>query len=129
MYRGQNVNTGIFGDEFRSVDIGVGLSVNDDGSIDTRSAFSISNSGITLLGSGTDENGITNNLYALLGDIADKIENNDLDDIQLYSDKLSEKSDDIRLQYVSVGEKSNFISYFIDRLDSEQQIAKKSKKA
>ncbi|HAN20837.1 MAG: hypothetical protein A2Y15_04850 [Clostridiales bacterium GWF2_36_10] len=120
LYNGQNVNTGTFTDEYRFVDIGVGLTVGTDGEIVPKSAFNVSNSGSTLLGTGVDTNGITNNLYNLLGEIATKLENNDIDDIQLYSDKLEAKADDIRLQYVSIGEKTNFISYFTERLDAER---------
>lgn len=119
-YNGQNVDTGTFEDEYRYIDIGIGLSIDTNGEVSPKSAFNISNSGSDLLGSGVDGNGISNNLYNLLGEIADKLENNDVSNIQQNLDKLISKADDIRLQYVSVGEKTNYIKYFIERLDSEK---------
>lgn len=119
LYKGQSVDTGVFGEETRYIDIGLGLSYGPDGEFDKSSALNIANSGIALLGAGQDPEGISNNLYTLLGEIADKIEHNDLEDIQSYADKLNQKADDIRLQYVSVGEKNNLISYFVERHEAE----------
>lgn len=120
LYNGQNVNTGTFEDEFRYIDVGVGLDVDGGGNVSPKSAFNVSTAGSKLLGTGVDANGITNNLYNLLGDIADKLEAGDLGDIQLYSDKLDDKAADIRIQYVSIGAKSDYITYFSDRLKAEQ---------
>ncbi|MFA6730887.1 MAG: hypothetical protein WCR95_07815 [Eubacteriales bacterium] len=120
LYKGQDADNGVFADEPRYLDIGIGLSLSAEGGIDPRSALDISNSGVALLGSGVDSDGIPENIYNLLGIIASKLETNDIDDIGLYSDKLKAKSDDIRLKYVSAGEKTNFISYFITRLESEK---------
>jgi flagellar hook-associated protein 3 FlgL len=120
LYKGQDVDTAAFEPEDRYIDIGIGISKDSDGKIIPQSALNISVSGAMLLGSGVDSNGITNNLYNLLGIIADKLENNDLDDINLYHTKLDAKSDEIRMQYVNVGEKANYISFFTDRLGSEK---------
>ncbi|HBL83433.1 MAG: hypothetical protein A2Y17_04270 [Clostridiales bacterium GWF2_38_85] len=120
LYHGESMNTGSFSDEYRFIDIGIGLTLGDGGVVEPKSAMNIANTGAALLGAGVDENGITNNLYNLLGKIADKLENNDIDDIRIYSDKLNDKADDIRLQYVSIGEKTNFISYFTGRIESEK---------
>lgn len=123
LYNGQDVNTGTFGDEFRYIDVGVGLNVDVSGVVSAKSAFNISTAGSALLGTGVDANGIANNLYNLLGDIADKLEADDMTDITLYSEKLTEKAADIRIQYVSIGAKSDYITYFTDRLKSEKTNA------
>ncbi|MDD4164766.1 MAG: hypothetical protein PHD46_04730 [Eubacteriales bacterium] len=125
LYNGQNVETGTFHDEFRYIDVGIGLDVDASGNVAPKSAFNVSTSGAVLLGTGVDGNGITNNLHNLLGDIAEKFENDDLSDIQLYSDKLNEKASDIRIQYVSIGAKSDYISFFSERLYSEKTNAAK----
>ncbi len=120
LYNGQNVNTDTFTEEHRYVDIGLGLSVSSGGTVAPLSALDVAYSGATLLGTGVDANGLPNNLYNLIGEIADKIESGDLSDIGIYSDKLEERADNVRMQYVSIGERSNYISFFTDRLSSEK---------
>ncbi|MHC1695467.1 MAG: hypothetical protein AB9835_09430 [Eubacteriales bacterium] len=120
LYKGMDVDTAAFSTETLFVDIGLGIQFDGGGNVRPESAMNVANSGIDLLGSGTDGNSISNNLYNLIGSIAAKFEANDMTDIQLYADKLSSKSDDIRIQYVGVGEKSNFISFLKDRLDMSE---------
>ncbi len=119
LYRGQNVDTGSFGPERRYVDVGLGLSISG-GTVASQSALDTAYSGAELLGTGVDADGLPNNLYQLLGDIADKLESGDMTNIDLYVQKLEAKSDDIRMQYVGIGEKANYISFFTDRLDREK---------
>lgn len=126
LYKGQDVDTGTFESEERLIDIGLGLSVGADGKITSQSSMNISNSGTTLLGTGTDSDGITNNLYNLLGEMADILENNETDKFDKYSDKLQSVADDIRIQYVGVGEKSDYITFFTDRLNSQQSNLQKN---
>ena len=123
VYNGQDVDTGSFSAEHRYVDIGIGLTVSPGGAVSSQTALDVAYSGAELLGTGVDGNGFSNNLYNLLGEIADKIEAGDLDDIRDYSAKLEERSDDIRMQYVAIGEKSNYISFFTDRLYGEKITA------
>ena len=120
LYKGQDVDTGTFEKEYKYVDIGIGLTIGADGTVSHESAMNAAFSGAELLGTGIDGNGLSNNLYNLLGTIADKLESGDLSDMDLYTKKLSDMADNIRLQYVSVGENSNFIKYFTDRLASQR---------
>lgn len=122
-YNGQDVDTGSFSAEHRYVDIGIGLAVSSGGSVSSQTALDVAYSGAELLGTGVDANGFPNNLYNLLGEIADKIEAGDLDDIADYTAKLEERSDNMRMQYVAIGEKSNYISFFTDRLYGEKITA------
>jgi flagellin-like hook-associated protein FlgL len=119
LYNGQNVDSGSFSQEHRYVDIGLGLTVSG-GAVSSQTALDVAYSGANLLGTGTDSNGLPNNLYNLIGKIADKIEAGDTADLKTYTDKLEQRSDDIRMQYVAIGEKSNYISFFTDRLSSEK---------
>ena len=121
-YHGQNVDSGTFGSESRYVDIGLGMTISS-GVVVPQSALDTAYSGAGLLGTGVDGNGIPNNLYQLLGEIADKLDSGDLTNIELYTQKLEAKSNDIRMQYVGVGEKANYISFFNDRLDREKIAA------
>lgn len=124
LYHGVNVDTGTFSQEHRYVDIGLGLNISG-GVVSPQSAMDTAYSGADLLGAGMDSNGISNNLYQLLGQIADKFDDptDDLSDMNLYTQKLEARSDDIRMQYVSVGEKANYITFFADRLDREKIAA------
>ncbi|MEA4831976.1 MAG: hypothetical protein VB118_05085 [Oscillospiraceae bacterium] len=116
LYRGQDVDTATFSKEYKFIDIGIGLKIDGSGVVSPDSAMNIAFSGAEILGTGVDANGITNNLYNLLGNIANKLESGDLSNIKQYSDKLNDIADNVRLNYVSIGEKSNFVTYFNDRL-------------
>ena len=122
LYNGVNVNTGTFAEEHRYVDVGIGLDVSG-GVVSPHSALDVAYSGAQLLGTGVDANGFPNNIYNLIGEIADKIEAGDLTNIGEYTEKLDERADAIRMQYVGIGEKSNYISFFLDRLSTEKITA------
>ncbi len=98
------------------MDIGIGLEVSAGGTVTPQTALDVAYSGAELLGTGVDANGMTNNLYNLLGEIADKIEAGDFTDIKGLTAKLEERSDHMRMQYVAIGEKSNYITFFSNRL-------------
>ncbi len=121
LYKNVNVDTGTFAQEYRYIDIGLGLKESNT----SKTAFNIAISGVELLGSGVDGNGISNNIYNLLGQIANKLESGDTSNLELYTAKLNKKAEDVRLQYVSIGEKSNFVSYMKDRLEAEKINASK----
>lgn len=119
-YKGQPVDTGTFDAEERYIDIGIGVEFDGSGKVILGSAMNIALSGAELLGTGVDGDGITNNIYNLLGMLADKFENNDMTDVDTYYKKLQGMADDIRIQYVGIGEKTNYITFFTERLNSEQ---------
>lgn len=112
LYQGQDVDTGTFGSEEVNCDIGLG----GQGS----SNYNISSPGSELLGTGTDSNGITNNLYNLFGEIAEKFSNNDLSDISQYTQKLSTIGDNVLAKYAGIGEESSYIKMFSDRLTNSK---------
>ncbi len=122
LYNGVNVDTGTFAEEHRYVDVGIGLDVSG-GAVTPHSALDVAYSGAQLLGTGVDANGLPNNIYNLIGEIADKIEAGDLTNIGDYTEKLEARADAIRMQYVGIGEKSNYISFFLDRLSTEKITA------
>lgn len=120
MYKGQPVDTGTFVEEERYIDIGIGLEFDGGGEVVPVSAMNIALSGANLLGTGVDGDGITKNIYNMLGILAEKFENNDMTDIDTYYEKLQGMADNIRIQYVSIGERSNYITFFTERLETEQ---------
>lgn len=118
-YKGQNVDTGTFTEENRYIDIGMGLKTDASGNVDPQTAFDVAYSGANLLGSGTS-GGISNNVYNLLGDLADMFKNNDLTNVQAYYDKLVQGGDEIMVQYAAIGEKSAFADYLSSRVTTQQ---------
>lgn len=120
-YHGLSVdeNTG-FEPESLYYDIGLGLQTDGSGNVIEGTGFDVANPGSVVFGTGIDLNGLPNNVYHLLGEIAQRFETNDLGDIDLYMSKLEEVSGNVTLQYVDVGQKSNFLEFLTDRLETNQ---------
>lgn len=123
LYKGQNVNTGTFTSGDKYIDMGMGINVDASGTVLPTSAFNTAVSGASLLGTGTDANGLSNNVYNLLGAIADKFENNDLTGIDAYASKLDDCNKNVTIQYTGVGERCNFLSYLTTRFKNEESDA------
>lgn len=118
-YHGTDVNSNTgFDEESVYYDIGLGLQTDASGNVLAGTALDISNPGSEIFGTGTDDDGIPNNIYNLLGDIADMFDNNDLSNLDGYMDKLESYSDDIIVEYADVGQKSNYMEFLSDRFDS-----------
>lgn len=124
LYNGIDVDTGTFAADNLYLDIGLGISMDALGDVNSQSALDISYPGNELLGSGKDGNGISNNLYNILGSIADIFESNDLTNLEAYADKLSQKQEDIRVMYANIGERTKFIEFLDSRFSSDENNAK-----
>lgn len=120
LYNGQDINTGTFSDEYRYIDVGLGMTLDASGEVVPESAFNVAISGAQLLGHGVDADGLPNNLYEIIGDLAEMFENNDLTNLGAYDTKLQASADDIRLQYVSSGEKTKFIEFLSARYEADE---------
>lgn len=120
LYNGQNVDTATFGKDEVYVDIGMGFDVDASGNANSNSALNIAYTGNELLGSGVDANGLPNNLYNLVGQIITKFQNNDMTDIDLYAKKLTERQDDIIVQYANIGEKVAFTDFLTSRFEKNE---------
>lgn len=98
----------------RYIDIGLGLDIDDDGNVNPNSAWNIAISGLDVIGYGEK------NLYDILGKIVEKFKNNDMTDIdKLYGD-LQDIANQVRVEYVKVGEKADYVKFFVERLDSNK---------
>ncbi|MPN19283.1 hypothetical protein SDC9_166650 [bioreactor metagenome] len=124
-YHGIDVdsNTGFESEEIY-YDIGLGLKTDVSGQVIEGSAFNISNPGSEVFGTGTDGNGISNNLYNLLGDLAQQFEDDDLSNLDLYLGKIETIGEDITIDYVNVGQKTNFLDFLESRLKTNEYNAK-----
>ncbi|CAB1253791.1 Flagellar hook-associated protein 3 [Ruminococcaceae bacterium BL-6] len=102
--------------------LGLGLQLDEDGKIDSQSAFNTSIPGISFLGYGTsnvDGTEMPDNLYSLLGKIADQLESDDfsMDGIQPYLDHFSDQENKLLSEITKMGAKSNFLSTLKSNLD------------
>ncbi len=124
-YHGTDVdsNTGIEEDDGVYYDIGMGLKTDGAGKVLESTALNISNPGSEVFGTGTDADGITNNIYNLLGEIAQQFEDNDLTNLDKYVSKLETISDDVLINYANVGQKTNFVEFLSNRLTTNEYNA------
>jgi flagellar hook-associated protein 3 len=102
-------------DEKSFVDLGMGLKLNADGSIDEQSVFNSAIPGLSFMGFGTTDDtgsGVSNNLYTLLGQIADQLEKPDfsMNNIKPYLDNLAKQSAGALSKVTESGTKSNFLT-------------------
>ena len=102
--------------------LGLGLQLDEDGKVDSQSAFNTSIPGISFLGYGTsnvDGTEMPDNLYSLLGKIADQLESDDfsMDSIQPYLDHFSDQENKLLSEITKMGAKSNFLSTLKSNLD------------
>lgn len=111
------------------VDIGLGLRFDSSGKIIEQSAFNTSLPGISFLGYGENEDGIPNNIYTLIGKIADGLESSDYsyENIQPYIKNLEEQQEKLMTSVTTIGVQSNFLSSTKTRLeDSELNLSEKT---
>lgn len=97
------------------VDIGMGLKLNADNTINDQSVFNSAIPGISFMGFGTSDGtdtGIPNNLYTQLGLIATQLESTDfsIDNIKPYLDNFNKQGDAVLGKITESGTKSNFLT-------------------
>lgn len=126
-YHGIDVNSdsSSFTEETLYYDIGLGIETDASGAVVGGSAFDIANPGYEVFGVGVDSNGITNNVYNLIGDIAEQFANNDLTNLSSYVDKLESLSEDVLIDYANIGQKTDFLDFLTERLKSNDYNATK----
>ncbi|MCR4925813.1 MAG: hypothetical protein K5917_05950 [Clostridiales bacterium] len=103
------------------VDIGLGLDFNKDGTVNEQSVFDISMSGISFLGYGQDSDGTHQNIYSLIGDMADYLESSNFTTDGSYKIKeaISDGYNSFLKKYTEFGSRSSMISYTKDYLDDK----------
>lgn len=103
------------------IDVGLGLSIRGD-SVDPRSAFKISVSGLDVLGYGTTEiTGVSmpNNLYSLLDKIASDLSAEDTDALSMDLNHLKDRTDALIMNITDIGSRTNFLEQTAARLVSD----------
>ncbi|MBN7773740.1 hypothetical protein [Clostridium aminobutyricum] len=111
-------------------DLGFGLSFSN-GEVVGGTAYNSATPGLNVLGYGTDSNGMSNNVVLLLGQIADKLDDNcSSSELNDYVTKFLEEKQNVLDNITKVGSESTFLEYTKSRLeDVQDNLAEKSSKA
>ncbi|WP_283607244.1 flagellar hook-associated protein FlgL [Faecalispora anaeroviscerum] len=105
------------------VNLGMGLKTtagNGSTTINSQSAFNSAIPGLSFMGYGQDSNGVSSNLYTLMGQIADQLKSDDfsMDNIQPYLDQFGKQGDALLGKITESGSKSNFLTTMKSNLES-----------
>jgi flagellar hook-associated protein 3 FlgL len=102
------------------VDLGLGLSLDENNKVVPSSAFNMSLPGINAVGYGKDDDGMSNNVIALTGQMANLLsaETFDAQEYQKLSSKFEKVSSGILNQITELGVKSEFLTTTKDRLEN-----------
>ncbi len=103
------------------LDIGLGLNMAGS-SVDPRSAFKVSFSGLDIFGCGTDsKSGLSNNVFSLLSNAVNTMNSQPMDKDQLsqISDTLKAKTQKVLLSITDIGTKTNFLDNSANRLEND----------
>ncbi len=123
-YQAMDVNNNTpFPKEEQYYDIGLGLATDGAGNILAGTALNIASPGSEFFGTGVDADGFSNNVYNLLGQIAQLLEDGNVEDLGKIMNKLEERNSEVLLDYVSIGQRSNFIEFLAKRFDVDETNA------
>lgn len=102
------------------IDLGFGLDFNGD-EIVTSSAYNGSTPGINILGYGTGDNGLANNVVTLIGQMSTMLENDcDPSALDDYLTKFKEQKQTVLNSITKTGSDSMFLEYTQNRLEDIQ---------
>jgi flagellin-like hook-associated protein FlgL len=104
-------------------DIGAGLSLDPNNQVNTQSVFNSAIPGISILGFGTKDGsgtGVSNNLYTLMGQIADQLESSSYsyDSIKPYIDQFTKQTDLVSAAITKAGTNYNYLETNQARLET-----------
>lgn len=100
------------------LDIGLGVRVDGD-SFNSVSGFEASFSGIQILGFGTTEDGMSNNIINILTDIEKVLNNYDEEEFGKLQGHLTDRVDIFRTNVTDMGAKTNFLDTMETRLQNQ----------
>ena len=104
------------------IDLGFGMSFDANGVVSSSSAFDTALPGIAAVGYG-EEDGISNNIIALIGKMADTLEEDTFNagEFEKYWTRLSDKSDDLQDQFTKIGAKGQLLTATTTKLENEKE--------
>lgn len=100
------------------LDIGLGVRVDGD-SFNSVSGFEASFSGIQVLGFGTTDDGMPNNIINILTEIEDKLVNYNQEELKKLQGHLTDRVDVFRTNVTDIGAKTNFLNTMETRLTNQ----------
>ena len=100
------------------LDIGLGVRVDGD-EFNSVSGFEASFSGIQVLGFGTTDDGMPNNIINILTEIEDKLVNYNPDELKKLQGHLTDRVDVFRTNVTDIGAKTNFLNTMETRLTNQ----------
>jgi flagellin-like hook-associated protein FlgL len=119
------------------MDIGINMSINN-GKVDSRTAFNMSENGLDALGYGTTELRYTdasgqeqpitvpNNAYELIGEMAECLrEPRDYEKLAVLNDHLKETFDGLVNEIADIGIRTNYLDRHSTRLEDEEDVLTK----
>ncbi len=111
-----------YSQEAAYVDLGFGLTFDADGKVVPSSAFDTALPGINAVGFGKDDDGLSNNLIVLTGQMADLLEADEFDS-EAYGvlwTKFHEQYQDLANEFATIGAKSQLLESTETRLTTEK---------
>lgn len=128
LYKGIDVNDPANKDELDKllnetihIDLGLGMTFGEDG-LNSDTVFDMSMSGIKFIGYGTDDEGMPNNLYTLIGKIKDELKSPDfsIENISPYIEKYEEQKKQVLVGITDLGSKTNYLEFLKRRNEDNQ---------
>lgn len=112
-------------DEAIYIDVGLGITLHES-QVKTSSAIQISFSGLDIFGFGSNEDGLSNNLYNILTQIEESILNEDVDALSAGSLHLQDLSDKFLTHITDIGSKTKYLDTIESRLERNVDMYKVS---
>lgn len=109
------------------IDIGLGLNIQGSGvgiNLDEKTAMKMSISGMDVFGYGMNADGVPQNMYSLMGRIAEDMENGNFAGMDADLAQIKKTSDTLLLGITDIGTRSEFLDSTWNRLDSESIVLK-----
>lgn len=131
-FKGYNVNTGEningvnkadfkkLANESINVDLGLGMTFDGD-KLNKDTVFDMSMSGLKYMGYG-ETDGISNNLYTLIGNIKDELRSSDFsaENIKPYIDRFEQQKKQVLVNVTDIGAKANYLDFLKSRNEGMQ---------
>lgn len=120
--KGTIFNLDDIANEKKFIDIGLGLSMDNNNGLNEQSVFDASLPGISFLGYGKNPDGTPNNMYVLLGQVADGLESGtyDYDKLSPMINNFAKQTQNLLGKITEFGSKSNFLDYTLNRLEDTE---------
>lgn len=128
LFKGLNVNDpnnkealDKLANETINIDLGLGITYDNNGKLNSDTVFNISMSGMKYMGHGMD-NDIPNNLYTLIGEMKNVLKSEDfsMEKISPYVEKFEVQKKQVLVNVTDIGSKTNYLEFLKTRNEDNQ---------